>query len=88
MATVVVITGATAGVGRATAHPGDPGTHGDFDERARQHDRFAKAANWLGAAGIRGVAIAAVLGATSILSLLSLRLGRHLKMLPSPGKPA
>ena len=67
--------------------PGDPGAHGDFDARAREHDRFAKAANHLGAAGIRGVAIACVLGATSILSMLSMLVARHLKMLPSPGKP-
>jgi NADP-dependent 3-hydroxy acid dehydrogenase YdfG len=67
--------------------PGDPGMHGDFDARAREHDTFAKVGTWLGAAGIRGVAIAVALGVTSILSLFSLRVVHHLKVLPSPAKP-
>jgi NADP-dependent 3-hydroxy acid dehydrogenase YdfG len=59
--------------------PGDPGTHGDFDDRARDRDRFATAAAWLGAAGVRGIAIAVALGATSVLSLA---VARRLKVLP------
>jgi len=42
--------------------PGDHGAHGDFDARARDRDRLATIGAWIGAAGIRAVAGAAVLG--------------------------
>lgn len=54
--------------------PGDHGAHGDFGHRARRHDAVTRVAQWLGAGGVRLVAVTAVLGAVAAAtSLVAMR---------------
>ena len=49
---------------------GDQGAHGDFDDRAREHDAVSRAAAWLGAGGVRALASVAALGAVALAATL------------------
>jgi NAD(P)-dependent dehydrogenase (short-subunit alcohol dehydrogenase family) len=49
------------------AVPGDPGAHGRFDDKAREHDLVARAATRLGAAGVQ--AIIGLAGAAAVASI-------------------
>jgi hypothetical protein len=50
--------------------PGDHGAHGDFDDRAREHDAITRAAAWLGAAGVRAIAVGVAMGAVAVATTL------------------
>jgi NAD(P)-dependent dehydrogenase (short-subunit alcohol dehydrogenase family) len=47
--------------------PGDPGVHGDFDDRARQDGAIAAAGSRLGAAGVRALAVGAALALVALV---------------------
>ena len=50
--------------------PGDHGAHGDFDDRAREHDAVTRVARWLGAGGVRVLAAAVTVGAVAVATTL------------------